>query len=139
MPVTEITKAILRKSRYTHMVWREDAICLYHALTLRTIYGGQLLADLYETFKEPLCCDAAVEQLSGHESAHVWRAIQDLHEAGLLVPTTETDTQLYFKLFQRGLDQYRIQHMYFIPTIGCNLRCRYCFVDRQTGRSSRFI
>jgi uncharacterized protein len=126
---TNLTTAILQNSRLSHLFRRADAVCLYHSLTLRTFYGGQLLADLHDAFRQPLCCDAAVEQLSSYPASIVWRAIEELHEAKLLVPTSEMDASVYIELFQHGISQYAIQHMYFISTTGCNLRCRYCFVE----------
>jgi uncharacterized protein len=47
----------------------------------------------------------------------------------MLVADNEEDVTVYKRFLGHGLIQRPIQHMYFLPTSVCNLRCRYCFVE----------
>jgi len=64
------------------------------------------------------------------------RAIDDLREKNLIVSEESTDLGIYRILFRRGWHQYNIQHMYFLPTNDCNLRCLYCFVEDENRDTS---
>jgi uncharacterized protein len=120
---------ILKRSRFCHLFRRDEAACLFHAITLRTLYGGPLLKSLYDAFESFQCSDNVLGSLTAYPSDRVLQAITDMEQAGMLISSDDADTQAYCHAFTRGMDQYQIQHMYFIATTGCNLRCRYCFVE----------
>jgi uncharacterized protein len=117
-------------SRFLTLLNRDRAYCLIHSLTQRKVFGGEILRSLYTLFKTPRNCDNVKAQLaSTYPESVLDGAISDLREKGLIVPSNETDTGIYLSLFQQGLNQYPIRHMYILPTSDCNLRCRYCFLE----------
>jgi uncharacterized protein len=126
----DIESKIFRASRFLHMFNKEDVYCLMHSLSQNKIFGGDLLLSLYELFSSYHSSEEIVSILSSAYPEEVlYRAIEDLKDKGLIVSKNNADLGIYLYLFKLGLDQHNIQHMYFIPTNDCNLRCSYCFVE----------
>lgn len=122
--------SVLQRSRFAHLIHRHDVSCIFHALTIQTVYGGHLLDDLFEAFAEATPVEQAINRLSAnHSYATVNRAMADLLRNGILVEGTDEDVRLYKSLYRKGVNMYRIQHMYILPTAACNFRCKYCFVE----------
>lgn len=93
------------------------------------------MESLYEAFRRPKRIDDVLNCLSIDYSKDLLNhVILDLRDQGLLIQSNSIDLQTYVKIFEAGIRQYPIKHMYFIPTSDCNFRCTYCFVedvDRQ--------
>src|SRR5208283_1192673 len=71
-----------------------------------------------------------VDRLGHVHSAGILRqVIADLSEKGLLLQDPSDDVRQYRRQYHRARNQYRIQHMYLLPTNACNFRCTYCFVE----------
>ncbi len=120
----------LSNSQFLHLLNNGDARCLLHSLTLRKLYGGQMLQEIYEVFSRPATVGEAIDELSSDcPPDEVESVVSELTEKGLLVTDGEAELETYYRLFQRGMQQKNIQHMYFIPTTDCNFRCSYCFVE----------
>lgn len=121
-----------KRSQFVHLFQKENCVCLMHSLTMKMVYGGEILSSLYEIFKQQLRVDEAVAQLGTQYTRELSQAvITDLIEKGMLVTDNIRDLDIYSALFQQGIDIKNIQHMYFIPTTDCNLRCKYCFVEDE--------
>lgn len=121
-----------KNSKFLHLMEKDNTFCLLHSLTLRKIYGGTILKDLYNNFNEPCSIEAVINLLSHEYPEEVlWTAIADLEKKGLIVKDEREDLKNFLILFERGMGQYRVQHMYFIPTTDCNLRCKYCFIEDE--------
>jgi uncharacterized protein len=122
----------LRNSRFAHLLTRENVFCLLNSLTLRKVFGGQLLGDLFETCKDRVTLSQIVDRLaSSYPDGSIEEVVADLREKGLIVSDRNRDLDTYLKLFHHGLNQFQIQHMYFVPTTACNFRCKYCFVEDE--------
>lgn len=125
-------KEVLKTSRFLHSFTRDGATCLLHSLACRKVYGGQILQSIHDAFAQPMCVDDAIDQLSAqYPSETLTDVIADLREKKMLVPDRRDDLAAYVSIFERGMSMYKIQHMYFIPTTGCNFRCKYCFVEDE--------
>jgi uncharacterized protein len=120
----------LQRSRFTHLLQRDGVHCLFHALTMRMVYGGDLLGDLYEVFAEATPVEHAISRCSAkYSSAIVNQVVADLWQDAMLVQGPDEDVQAYRSLYQRARENYHVRHMYMLPTTACNFRCRYCFVE----------
>ena len=123
---------ILKISPFAHLFSRRDAYCLLHSLTLHKVYGGQQLKALHSAFISPQCVAGVVDRLvaeSAPETVDFLHIIADLKQKGLLVADNRSDLSNYVGLFEHGLQQYKIENMYLIPTSGCKLRCNYCIIE----------
>ena len=112
-----------------------DHYCLQHNLTLKKVYGGQILQVIYERFSESQCVLDLIQDLSSNYPRELLcKIIDDLVEKHLLAKDNKDDLGVYVQLFEKGMQQYQIQHMYFIPTTECNFRCKYCFVEDDSKK-----
>jgi uncharacterized protein len=97
---------------------------------MRTIYGGTILDGVFEALATATPERGVIERLSGaYPPSLVNRVIADLLRNGLLIKGPHEDAQVYEKLYRKGFDLFRIQHLYILPTSACNFRCKYCFVE----------
>jgi uncharacterized protein len=127
---TTIKNPSLMLSRFVNRFEKDEVFCLLHSLTLRKVYGGQVLKDLYSEFCEPRTVADVVKRLEvEYPESVLGEIIADIRDKGLLVADNEEDVQIYKKLFSDGINLYDIRHMYFLPTSECNFRCKYCFVE----------
>lgn len=111
--------------------------CLFHTLNLRMVFGGQVLKDLFDAFEKATPSQQVIDRYSETHTADLLKqVIADLSQNGLLVRDTGADVSLYGRAYGKALNQYRIQHMYFLPTTACNFRCAYCFVEDE-GRHQK--
>ena len=121
--------ATLQRSRFAHLYRRDGAVCFFHALTRRMFFGGELLAATFDDFGSPVSPAAAASRRPRGNRAGAAALIRELREAGLLIESPEEDVRAFTQCFQGGLRQYKIHHMYLLPTSECNFRCAYCFVE----------
>jgi uncharacterized protein len=128
----KISEKPLVRSQFVHLFEKNGSYCLFHSLTLRKVYGGQILKSLYEIFESSTHPKDAVATLNfpipGNEVTEI---IVDLKNKGLLVSSSDNDAQIYEQLYKKGLNLYPIRHMYFLPTSACNFKCKYCFVEDE--------
>jgi uncharacterized protein len=121
---------VLQRSQFAHLLHKNGDSCIFHALTMRMIFGGTVLDSLYEAFGEANPVAAAIDRLSAiHPRSLLNQVIDDLSRNGLLIQEPHEDAGVYKKLYRKGFDIFRIQHMYILPTSACNFRCKYCFVE----------
>lgn len=127
--------AVLQRSRFAHLLQREGVSCVFHSLHLRMVYGGAMLAELFRAFAGPRTADQVVASCAvSHPEPLVRRAVADLFHKGLLVAGADADSRAYWHQYHRALGQYRIQHVYVLPTSACNFQCTYCFVEDRGRR-----
>lgn len=123
---------LLKNSRFVHLLKKNNTYCIFHSLTLRKIYGGEMLQKLYETFSLPQYVTEILDKFCiTYPRKDVNQTIEDLKEKGMIIADSKIDSINYLKLFKCGISQYSIQHIYFIPTNECNFRCKYCFVEDE--------
>jgi uncharacterized protein len=121
---------VLQRSRFAHLLHKNGDRCIFHALTQRMIFGGTVLDNVFDAFAAATPIAAAVDRLSAnHPRTLVNQVIDDLSRNGLLIQEPHEDAGVYQKLYRKGWNVYRIQHMYILPTSACNFRCKYCFVE----------
>ncbi|MGA2180288.1 MAG: radical SAM protein [Verrucomicrobiota bacterium] len=121
---------VLQRSRFAHLFHKDGDRCIFHALTMRMIYGGPLLDHVFEAFAKATPVEETIARLSAnHSFPIVNQVIADLLRNGLLIQGPEEDAGVYRRLYRKGLNMARIQHMYILPTSACNFRCKYCFVE----------
>jgi uncharacterized protein len=121
---------VLQRSQFAHLFHKDGDGCVFHALTMRMIFGGSLLDNVFEAFAKATPVGEAIDRLSANYSfSIVNQVIDDLLRNGLLIQGPDEDVGVYERLYRKGLNISRIQHMYILPTSACNFRCRYCFVE----------
>lgn len=121
---------VLQRSRFAHLSRQDGDSCIFHALTLRMVYGGPLLDNVFQAFVKPTPVEEAMDRLAAiHSFPLVNQVIDDLLRNGLLIQSPDEDVGVYKRLYRQGLNLSRIQHMYILPTSACNFRCSYCFVE----------
>jgi uncharacterized protein len=126
----EVSGKPLVRSQFVHLFEKDGAYCLFHSLTLRKVYGGQILKSLYDIFESSRSPKDAITALNSiYLGNDLNGIILDLENKGLLVSNDDADAQLYEQLYFKGLNLYPIRHMYFLPTSACNFKCKYCFVE----------
>jgi len=132
---------ILHRSRFSQILRKGNIYCIYHTLSLRMVYGGRILDDLFKAFKVPVPLKQVLQQCSeNHSPDTLYQIITDLTKKGLLIHDSSDDSKTYKSIYYRALNQYHIQHMYFLPTIKCNYQCKYCFVeDEGRHQTSSFM
>lgn len=125
-------KEIYKISPFVHMFAQEGNYCLLHILTLNKVYGGPILQTLFKTFSYPQCVSESIEKLTENYPYELLsKIINDFVEKKIFVIDNKDDLSVYVQLFEKGMQLYNIQHMYFIPTTECNFRCKYCFVEDE--------
>jgi len=127
---------IYHHSRFLHLFEHPDrngAYCVFHALTQRKLYGGEILHDIFNTCAADVNIPAIKSKLyKTCRRETVDRIFSDLVDGGFLVTESQEDVETYVRLYHSAAHLYDIRHAYFIPVADCNLRCRYCFVEDET-------
>lgn len=133
----DVKSKAFKASRFLHIYRRGNAYCVMHSLTQHKIFGGEFLQSLYDIFKNSRRCEDVIARLSQvYPEDVLHQAVDDMKNKGLIIFDEDDDLKIYISLLERGLYQYNIQHMYFLPTNDCNLRCLYCFVEDGTQNIS---
>ncbi len=120
----------LKKSVFLHAFSKEDKVCLFHSLTQHKVFGASFLLELFDLLEKPHTFQDIQTTFSGRvlpltlETAYL-----DLVKKNMLITDNEDDMETYKRSLSHGLIKQPIQHMYFLPTTVCNLRCGYCFVE----------
>lgn len=123
---------LLKNSRFVHLFKKDNTYCMFHSLTLRKVYGGDILQKLYEAFSSPRYRTEILNMLSTTYPRDILnRVIMNIKEKGMIITDNETDLKIYIKLLKYGMSLYQTENMYFIPTTECNFRCKYCFVEDE--------
>lgn len=123
--------SVLRRSQFARLAQRDGVRCLFHTLTMRMVFGSAVLDEIFDAFEHGASTAAVIDQYEPQSADIVRGIIASLSENGLLIPDGRTDVHTYQKYYRRGLHQYRIQHIYILPTTACNFRCAYCFVEDE--------
>ncbi len=124
---------ILRVSRFVHLLRKNKVFCLLHTLSLKKVYGNELLQRIYETFSQPQHIKTALDFLPKETPKNlIEETIFDLKNKGFLISHPDEDINTYLAAFSKGITKHPIQLMYLIPTTNCNFRCKYCFVGDET-------
>lgn len=120
----------LKRSRFLHCLSRGESVCVFHALTQHKLFGGFFLGELFDFLDSPHLWSDVQTVFAGRASAgDLEGAYSDLVSKHMLVADNEEDATVYARFLSSGLAPRPVQHMYFLPTTACNLRCRYCFVE----------
>jgi uncharacterized protein len=122
---------ILQKSRFTHLFYKDAVYCLFHTLNMKMVFGGAILSDIYTLYSKPTKVSSIISQLTQYDPDAIQEIIIDLMRKGLLIKNSQSDISLYKKLFDTSIEQYKIQHMYILPTDACNFQCKYCFIENE--------
>jgi uncharacterized protein len=94
------------------------------------VFGGPILEDIFKAFAAPIQAQQVIDRYTDKYSVDtVQRIIADLSREALLVEDPRVDVRTYRREYYKALNQYHIQHLYFLPTNACNFRCTYCFVE----------
>jgi uncharacterized protein len=120
----------LKRSRFLHRLNKGDGICLFHSLTQHKVFGGLILGELFDFLGFPHTLTEIQSAFLGRfPQAALNAAYSDLAAKGMLIADNDEDLVVFKRFLYHGLIERPIQHMYFLPTNVCNLRCRYCFVE----------
>jgi uncharacterized protein len=122
-------KERLRISQFLKMLKKNGIYCLFHSLTMETVYGEEILKNIYELFSKPRYVEDVIEQLSASYTVDVLNCIiTDLNEKGLIVSNNESDLRTYIGLLNYGINSRTITHLQIILTNECNFKCKYCYI-----------
>jgi len=120
----------LKRSRFLHCLSSGERVCVFHSLTQHKLFGGRLLRELFDFFDRPRSrCEVETVFADRASEGAFASAYSDLISKRMLVADNDEDVTTYGRFLAHGVEQRPIQHMYFLPTSMCNLRCRYCFVE----------
>ena len=118
---------MIRKSRYTFLVNRDDTYLIYSSARNSFWSVSKYVYDLVENF----------DNLNGNEefSEEVEGQIAKLHSLGI-ISTEEEDDRIVNKLrLRRQLKSFSTDciGLTLLPTMACNLNCPYCFEHEKNS------
>jgi len=115
----------LQLSQYLNIMEREDVACLFHSLSLGKLFVDKTtLQDLRRLFdgKRVFQNDLIDEPLR--------QSIKYMYEHFMIVG--DGDDDLTSRMAPKALyDDLGIRLMYLVVSEGCNLACKYCFIERN--------
>lgn len=119
-----MSSSVYKYSRFFHCFKRDGRVCLYHALSMETLYTTEV-----EFNRATLLFDA--DKKVGNNSL-----LRKMFNHNLIVPE-RLDEDNYLKeirkeLFKGPQTRVMVLHM----TDFCNLKCKYCFIEG--GQSSEY-
>ena len=111
---------MLKKSKYFHyMNIKDDVAALYNSLILDVFYTDREL--LNKLLKDDFY---SIDK----------KSINTLVKKGILVKDSKTDKKAYDMLMKHYMkDTKKIDFIYLIVSQGCNLGCKYCFLENCEG------
>lgn len=134
-----LLKQDYKRSRFAHLLENEGTFCLYNSLTMKKIYGNEILKDIFNYFKTiSVPYHFYTSQLTNNPDllSDFESLISKLVEKGILVSSSNEDSELLSKRKQKALSIKNISLMYLIPTSNCNYNCSYCFVENKIDNHS---
>ena len=127
----------MKASEFTHVFPQEDAIGLYHSLTIEVAYVNKKAFDLFLRFRNPHTVESVVSHYPSRYRNRVFHAIQQLERLGFLVPAEMSEKSLIENFKAKMQTSLHITNMYLITSDGCNFRCRYCAILKNYPKSYR--
>lgn len=122
--------ASLRPSLFSHLVERDDEICVYHSLRIITHYFPRALGPWLHEVDHCSIDDVAPRVPEELRDAFV-RCLDQLVDDALFVPVDYDEVQYLQKvrndLFKTESGRIRVMVVHLAGH--CNLACKYCFVD----------
>jgi len=118
----------LKLSRFVYTLEKNNIIALFHSLRIRVIYVKKNVYEKVMNFlnNQEQCNDKKTT------SEDVDLAIDELKRIKFLLPTEVDELKDLDKIKESLLGKVNFRMMYLLLTDRCNLRCSYCFLERQT-------
>lgn len=133
MSSQEIFVDTLQASRFAHLLQKNGVSCILHTLSLKKVYGNEMLQRIFEVFSQPQNIQTALDFFPQETPKNlIEETIFDLKNKGFLISHPDEDLNTYLAAFSKGITKHPILLIYFIPTTNCNFRCKYCFVEDGT-------
>lgn len=112
-----------RLSRWCKFFMLNDAVALFHSLSLAVIFIPKTQSDLLlSILKQPKELDVIVSEI-GNNAANL------LVKEKIIVPDNANDMDSLHNLRDGLAQDTTLEFMYLLLTDGCNLRCTYCFEE----------
>lgn len=112
-----------RLSRWCKFFTHDDAMALFHSLSLAVIFIPRIKSELLLSFlKQPKRLNAIASEI-GINIADL------LVKEKIIVPDNCNDMDLLRNLRDGFVRDTTLEFMYLLLTDGCNLRCTYCFEE----------
>ena len=119
----------LRLSKFVHAFIQPEIVALYHSLTHEVIYLDPLL---YSSLTN------GINLNKWSRTRKYQEVIRKLLYAGFLVSSQYSESAILQEISKKFLDQPAIGILYLLLTDYCNLRCRYCFIERTLSSNHTF-
>jgi len=115
-------------SKFAHYLTNGDAECMYNSLNVKKVYGNGELKLIKDHFSD---ASASLDSLLVRHG-EITDLLNDVIEAGLIVPTLHNEDDDYYDL--RNEKTYKamdIRVMHLMISTSCNYSCKYCCVDHN--------
>src|SRR5208282_77146 len=128
-----------RLSSYAHFFRhpKDDVDALWHSLSLELLFLDRRTSNsLLTTGTNPLDRDTLTSLLPSRSSDQQ-PSIEELTEAGFLVPELQDESDFPMQLAEKMEASRFIGVLYLMLFDGCNFRCTYCFENGREPRDFR--
>lgn len=123
-----------KRSKFTHLLQKDNVFCLYNSLTMQKLYGDETLQDIFQSFQLFNRPSELFHEQFDDSEMHLTDYVlllEKLIDKKILIASNDEDNNLLMKRKQRAQSMKNISLMYFIPTTQCNYACSYCFVENK--------
>lgn len=122
-----VSKDVLRLSRWVTEYERDGIIALFHILNIDVVFLGSELKELVSLLRFGTTIDHIVARFPQY-GADLVGLIGELSGRGIVVPF-QTDDEAFLNVKrEESVPPIGIETLYLLLTDSCNLRCSYCFI-----------
>lgn len=119
-----------RFSSFVYCYSQKDQVCLFHSLTLKKIYGGKDLCQIFNYFQAPNSLTSFLPMNYLDDNI-----LSLLVKLGFLITDKSEDDKLYNSLKKGLRNSHEIQCLYLLTSTHCNLMCTYCCVNHNKPKN----
>jgi uncharacterized protein len=127
-----------KRSRFCHLFSKAGVHCLYHSLSMKKLYGGEILSQLFRFFgasNKPGDFFRQSGSGGGISRPSFARLIDSLIAAKMLIQSGAEDDALLLQRQTEARSIREISLLYHLSTSKCNYNCGYCFIENKIPAS----
>lgn len=126
-----------KKSRWVHIFRKNGECAFFNAKNLKTLYGDRDSLSVLNSFSKPIAMPKVLSKYKNKQEAE--KIVRQFIKAGFLVSRTKDEAkslkneiQNLVKEKRKALGkEMRLNAFRMVLTEKCNMRCSYCFVQRD--------